>query len=178
VVAVRWALVFLVALSSAAVTAAPLSTNNLRPFQVNPSLRAWSETFCIANTEAMALGVPVVSFGVGGVGEYLWDPAAAEGTPGGPGATAKNGTCDERPRNGVIVVSPPAPSSPASQPPPALSSLLGDAVLALLRDGDGRRAIGAAARATVLRRFTVAHMVDAYSALYEDLAAAKHTGFI
>ena len=38
---------------------------------VNPSLRAWSETFCIANVEAMAVGVPVVSFGVGGVGEYL-----------------------------------------------------------------------------------------------------------
>lgn len=38
---------------------------------VNPSLRAWSETFCIANVEAMASGVPVVSFGVGGTGEYL-----------------------------------------------------------------------------------------------------------
>jgi glycosyltransferase involved in cell wall biosynthesis len=38
---------------------------------VNPSLRAWSETFCIANIEAMASGVPVVSFGVGGTGEYL-----------------------------------------------------------------------------------------------------------
>jgi glycosyltransferase involved in cell wall biosynthesis len=38
---------------------------------VNPSLRAWSETFCIANVEAMAAGLPVVSFGVGGTGEYL-----------------------------------------------------------------------------------------------------------
>jgi glycosyltransferase involved in cell wall biosynthesis len=40
---------------------------------VNPSLRAWSETFCIANVEGMASGVPVVSFGVGGTGEYLQD---------------------------------------------------------------------------------------------------------
>jgi len=38
---------------------------------VNPSLRAWSETLCIANLEAMSLGLPVVSYGVGGIGEYL-----------------------------------------------------------------------------------------------------------
>ena len=38
---------------------------------INTSLRYESETFCIANVEAMALGVPVVSFGIGGVGEYL-----------------------------------------------------------------------------------------------------------
>jgi glycosyltransferase involved in cell wall biosynthesis len=38
---------------------------------VNPSLRAWSETFCIANVEGLASGVPVVSFGIGGTGEYL-----------------------------------------------------------------------------------------------------------
>ena len=36
---------------------------------VNPSLRAWSETFCIVNVEAMAMGVPLVSFGVGGIRE-------------------------------------------------------------------------------------------------------------
>mgnify|MGYP001424211494 CR=1 FL=1 len=35
---------------------------------VQPALRAWSETFCIANLEAMASARPVVSFGVGGVG--------------------------------------------------------------------------------------------------------------
>jgi len=37
---------------------------------VNPSQTA-SETFCIANIEAMAMGVPVVSFGAGGILEYL-----------------------------------------------------------------------------------------------------------
>ena len=40
---------------------------------VNTPMRYDSETFCIANVEAMALGVPVVSFGVGGIGEYLRD---------------------------------------------------------------------------------------------------------
>ena len=38
---------------------------------VQPALRAWSETFCIANLEAMASARPIVSFGVGGVGEYF-----------------------------------------------------------------------------------------------------------
>ena len=34
---------------------------------VNPSLRAWSETFCIANIEVMAMSIPLVTFAVGGV---------------------------------------------------------------------------------------------------------------
>ena len=41
---------------------------------VNPSLRS-SETFCIVNVEAMAVGVPLVSFGAGGVRDYLEDGA-------------------------------------------------------------------------------------------------------
>jgi glycosyltransferase involved in cell wall biosynthesis len=41
---------------------------------VNPSLRAWSETFCIANIEAMAMAVPLITFGVGGgsLRVYFW----------------------------------------------------------------------------------------------------------
>ncbi len=44
----------------------------MRSFDVilNPSLRYESETFCIANVEAMAMGIVVVTFGVGGIGEY------------------------------------------------------------------------------------------------------------
>lgn len=33
---------------------------------INTSLRGWSETFCIANIEAMSMGVALVTFGVGG----------------------------------------------------------------------------------------------------------------
>ncbi len=33
---------------------------------VNPSLRGWSETFCISNIEAMSMEIPVVTFAVGG----------------------------------------------------------------------------------------------------------------
>ena len=38
---------------------------------VNPTLRAWAETFCIANIEVMAMGLPLVTFGVGGIGEHV-----------------------------------------------------------------------------------------------------------
>ena len=53
---------------------------------LNPSLWAAAETFCIANIEALALGVPLATFGVGGVGEYFSDAAlcarAANATDG------------------------------------------------------------------------------------------------
>ena len=39
---------------------------------INPSLRS-SETFCIVNVEAMSSGTPVISFGAGGVRDYLCD---------------------------------------------------------------------------------------------------------
>ena len=38
---------------------------------VNPTLRAWAETFCIANIEVMAMGLPLVTWGVGGIGEHV-----------------------------------------------------------------------------------------------------------
>ena len=38
---------------------------------VNPSIRSWSETFCIANIEALAMRIPLITFGIGGVGEYI-----------------------------------------------------------------------------------------------------------
>ncbi len=41
---------------------------------VNTSVRGWSETFCIANIEAMAMRVPLVTFAAGGVGQYVREP--------------------------------------------------------------------------------------------------------
>lgn len=40
---------------------------------LSPSLRDEAETFCIVNMESMAASIPVVSFAVGGIGEYLVD---------------------------------------------------------------------------------------------------------
>ena len=33
---------------------------------INTSLRAWSETFCIANIEVMSMEIPLITFAVGG----------------------------------------------------------------------------------------------------------------
>ena len=44
---------------------------------VNPSLI--SETFCLSNIEAMSMGLPLVTFAVGGIGEYVARPDAARG---------------------------------------------------------------------------------------------------
>ncbi|RYG64405.1 glycosyltransferase, partial [archaeon] len=33
---------------------------------INPSIRGWSETFCIANIEVMAMAIPLITFAVGG----------------------------------------------------------------------------------------------------------------
>jgi len=44
---------------------------------VNPSLRYESETFCIANLEAMSMGKTLVTYGIGGIGEYAKDGANA-----------------------------------------------------------------------------------------------------
>jgi glycosyltransferase involved in cell wall biosynthesis len=40
---------------------------------LNTPMRYDAETFCIANLEAMALSIPVVTFGIGGIGEYAVD---------------------------------------------------------------------------------------------------------
>lgn len=54
---------------------------------LNPSLWAAAETFCIANIEALALGVPLATFGVGGVGEYFSDAALCARAPNATDAT-------------------------------------------------------------------------------------------
>lgn len=94
---------------------------------VNPSLRAWSETFCIANAEAMASGASVVSFGVGGVGEYF-RPAANRAAAGF--------TADAPGGNGVLARA-------------ATASALADAVLRLLANAPLRRETSRNARRTV-----------------------------
>ena len=44
---------------------------------INPS-NSPQETFCMVNIEAMALGIPVVSFGMYGQGEYFSFPGAQD----------------------------------------------------------------------------------------------------
>ena len=132
---------------------------------VNPSLRAWSETFCIANTEAMAAGLPIVSFGVGGIGEYLTSSGDNEhatctestkgdvtlhtdcrsGVNGGEGYCPNvkegkhgvpTGTLDTLSSNGCVASAPTAEA-------------LAESVCVLLRNSSLRAEIGRRARETV-----------------------------
>jgi glycosyltransferase involved in cell wall biosynthesis len=38
---------------------------------INPSLRGWSETFCISNIEVMSMEIPLITFAVGGKSDQL-----------------------------------------------------------------------------------------------------------
>ena len=121
---------------------------------VNPSLRAWSETFCIANIEAMAMRIPLVTFAVGGVGEYVQDPDGyrhSVPTPTDAFSISPN----------AIVLNEASPRAMA-------------AAVEALRDQPAlRTSLGRAGRDTVLRYFTVDRQMKQYAALYKELMANK-----
>jgi glycosyltransferase involved in cell wall biosynthesis len=117
---------------------------------VNPSLRAWSETFCIANIEAMSMAVPLVTFAVGGVGEYVEQPAQ-DGTGDAPFSVSEN----------AVVVHRATPVA------------IAEAVHHLILHPELRRALGQAGRRTVVSHFTIASQMSQYAALYAQLAADK-----
>jgi glycosyltransferase involved in cell wall biosynthesis len=116
---------------------------------VNPSLRAWSETFCISNIEAMSMEVPLVTFAVGGIGEYVLQPPSS--------APASNATADFVVSENALILNTATPSAVAS----AVLHLAGDKAL--------RRRIGKAGRQTVLRNFATARQMGDYEKLYTHL---------
>jgi len=99
----------------------------------------------------MAVGVPVVSFGVGGVGEYL------------RGGSAGGAACAAEAKNGVVV---------DSADPRALA----DALIGILEDPGGRAALGARARAAVLAAFRVEDQLAKYVELYTRLLRREALG--
>lgn len=118
---------------------------------VNPSVRAWSETFCIANIEAMSMRIPLVTFAVGGIGEYVQEPE------GGPGRTRGNFSVSPN----AVVVNECSPHAMAA------------AVEALKNDPALRTSLGHAGRETVLHYFTVDRQMQQYGALYKEVMATK-----
>jgi glycosyltransferase involved in cell wall biosynthesis len=119
---------------------------------VNPSLRAWSETFCIANIEAMSMEVPLVTFAVGGVGEYVRKPSQDE---------AEHDALFSVSENAVVV---------HRATPEAIAA----AVHHLVLRPELRRALGQAGRQTVLTHFTVSRQMSQYAQLYARLTAGGH----
>jgi glycosyltransferase involved in cell wall biosynthesis len=116
---------------------------------VNPGLVL--ETFCIANIEAMSMAVPLVTFAVGGVGEYVAEPAAAR--RGSRGGQAEAFSVSE---NAVVVNR-------------ATPEALAGAVHHLVFHPGVRSAVAAAGRRTVLQRFGVARQMTQYAELYDSL---------
>jgi glycogen synthase len=90
------------------------------------------EPFGIINLEAMACETPVVASAVGGIPEIV--------VPGETGL--------------LVPVDTAGDGSPEPRDPAAFARALGEAVNALLADPDRRSAMGAAARARVLRQFS------------------------
>jgi len=120
---------------------------------INPT--SWPETFCIANIEVMSMAVPLVTFAVGGIGEYVQDPALTldhshkfNDSSGDFAASA----------NAVVVHR----ASPGA---------LARAALHLIRRPALRRLIGQSGRQTVLKHFSIERQMQQYSQLYRSLVA-------
>jgi len=120
---------------------------------INPSLRAWSETFCIANIEVMSMAVPLVTFAVGGIGEYVQDPTL---TPD-YSISFNDSTGDFSVSVNAVVVHIASPGA------------LARAALHLIRRPALRRLIGQSGRRTVVAHFNVQKQMAQYEELYDKL---------
>jgi glycosyltransferase involved in cell wall biosynthesis len=128
---------------------------------VNPSVRGWSETFCIANIEAMSVGIPVVTLGVGGVGEYVHPPPLTHTHTHTHTLSnnAEEGYQDEDftiGTNAVLVNE-------------AHPLAIANAVAILVTNASLRYDIGFAGQKTVRRHFTVKRQMTQYAKLYSIL---------
>lgn len=112
---------------------------------INPSLRGWSETFCIANIEAMAMQIPLVTFAVGGIGEYVYKPK--------PSDSSRIWSISD---NAMIV---------NKADPKALA----EAVYWLLTHPLEARNIGERARQSLIPQFLVNRQMSQYKELYQSV---------
>jgi glycosyltransferase involved in cell wall biosynthesis len=135
---------------------------------LNPSLRGWSETFCIANIEVMSMEIPLVTFGVGGVGEYV---TAAEdiNSHGSNGSLNKSSSSSADTFNAQSSYS---ISSNAVLINIATPAAVANAVGAVVYDPILRHRLGKAGRQTVEAYFTSDRQMKQYTDLYRDIASS------
>eukprot|EP00596_Hydrurales_sp_CCMP1899_P002343 CAMPEP_0119045294 /NCGR_PEP_ID=MMETSP1177-20130426/38762_1 /TAXON_ID=2985 /ORGANISM="Ochromonas sp, Strain CCMP1899" /LENGTH=279 /DNA_ID=CAMNT_0007016823 /DNA_START=128 /DNA_END=967 /DNA_ORIENTATION=- len=119
---------------------------------VNPSLRAWSETFCIANIEVMSMEIPLITFAVGGIGEYVEDPQYMDDFD----STAPFSLS----YNAVVVNI-------------ATTDAVASAVFYLMNNRTLMGSIGRAGRETVKAYFTIERQMRQYTTLYKQLMENK-----
>jgi len=134
---------------------------------INPSLRAWSETFCIANIEAMSMGVPLVTFAVGGIGEYVQDPTSpynnnisilgADGIDNSTSGRYSDPTGDFSVSTNAMVVHRATPVAIAR------------ATSFLIKHPERRKELAQRGRETVVAHFGVQRQMQQYAELYSYL---------
>ena len=118
---------------------------------VNPSLIY--ETFCISNIEAMSMQLPLITFAVGGIGEYVAEPGHSDSQqPSSAFSVAAN----------AVVVN--------SAQPKAIAV----AVHFLIEHPEVRLAIGRAARRTVESFYSVERQMRQYEELYSSLVPLQN----
>lgn len=129
---------------------------------VNPSLRAWSETFCIANIEAMISGVTLVTFGVGGIGEYVLPPQPSSSL------SYEENINNNSSINQYFSVTPNAVLLNE-----ASIFAITNSVLFLIENESIRKKISIRARADALSYFVADRQIRQYEELYKDLRHRK-----
>ena len=116
---------------------------------VNPSLIY--ETFCISNIEAMSMQLPLITFAVGGIGEYVAEPPIPSPSPSSldtePFSVAAN----------AVLVNTAQPAAIAA------------AALFLIEHPEVRLSLGRAARRTVESFYSVERQMRQYEDLYRSL---------
>ena len=115
----------------------------INPSQVN-------ETFCIVNIEAMAMSIPVVTFGVGGIGEYI-DMDMGELIP------SPHPDLFSIARNAVLLNE----ASPLA---------ITEAVLYLYHNNGLRLSLGVAGYSLINESFTTTLQMTQYERVYEEIA--------
>lgn len=125
---------------------------------VNPSVRAWSETFCIANIEAMSVGIPLVTFAVGGVGQYVQPPSPQH----------HSSVEIEFENDDAFSIGPNAILVNHAHP-----SALAKAVSILITNSSLRYRIGLAGQRTSQRHFNIERQIKQYSDLYSSLVQRR-----
>jgi glycosyltransferase involved in cell wall biosynthesis len=131
---------------------------------VNPSLRGWSETFCISNIEVMSMGIPLITFAVGGtdvlflclfsslfvgIGEYVFPSVTSRNSLSGP-------SYYEVTENAVVL---------NTAAPEAMS----DAILHLATNPILARTIGNKGRDSLKIYFTLDRQMKQYENLYDSI---------
>ena len=120
--------------------------------------RDHSETFCVANLEALAMSLPLVTFGIGGVGQYV-SGQNYEGYESGHNSDSPLFTITKN----TILVNEATPTA------------LALAVMYIIQNNTLRHALGVAGRRTAETRFSSDRQMQGYRDVYRGVRSIYNT---